>query len=245
MKKFTEQIKTKVEKLEQSYSKKELKGIEHVVDDLIKDKWEISDNLNEINDLIDLIAEHEVCSIDIPHQEIDDHSTWLSKIKNNLEQIHLTKSNDLSPKDIKFLEEEKHKLMLERKRLERDQKYIFSMLAQAKVYLMDARDEACKEATNGQSINELSIKIADYFGEKISELTYYEIGKRKIVHFINETFSVNKIDAHKAFNILEKSEVIKFMIDPKTIPTYAAMGSYDQYMGEEYIPPMGNWHINA
>ena len=245
MKNFTKRIEKKVDRLNSSHTNKEQKGMEQVVEDLTKDRWEISENLNKINDLLDLIAEHEVCSIDIPHKGIDDHETWLSKIQNNFEQFHLIKSDDLSAKDIKLLEEEKHKLEIEKKRLEKDQKYIFSLIAHANVYLMEARDNTCKNATNGQSIDELSTMIADHFGEKISELTYYEVGKREIIKFIKETFSVNKIDAHKAFHILEKSEVLQFVIAPQTIPTYVAMGSYDTYMGEEYIPPMGNWHIKA
>lgn len=245
MKNFIKRIEKKADRLNISHTNKEQKSIERVLEDLTKDRWAISENLNKINDLLVLIGEHEVCSIDISHKGIDNHESWLSKIQNTLEQLHLTKSDDLSSKDIKLLEEEKHKLEIEKKRLEKDQKYIFSLIAHANVYLMEVREEACKDATNGQGINELSSKIADYFDKKISELTYYEIGKRKIVKFIEETFSVNKIDAQKAFHILEKSEIIKFVIDPQTIPTYVAMGSYDTYMGEEYIPPMGNWHMNA
>jgi len=166
----------------------------------------------------------------------------LSEIQNSFEKIHLTKTEELSPADIELLESEKNKLESEKKRLERDQKYILSLIAKSNVYLMEARVTACKEATKGQGIAELSEKLVDHFGKKLDEESVYETGRKEIIKFIEETFSVNKIDAQKAFDILEKSKVVEFEIDISSLPTYMA---YDDYMGMDYTPVSGTWLINA
>lgn len=242
MENFANRIKEKVDKLNHSYTKKEQKAIEHLIAGFEGDEREITDNLRKVNYLLDLIEKHEVKTSDNPQsEEIEQHKTWLSEIQNSFEKIHLTKTEELSPADIELLETEKNKLEAEKKRLEIDQRYMLSLIAKSNVYLMEAREIACKEATKGQSIDELSEKLVDHFGRKL-DVSVYETGRKEIIKFIEKTFSVGRIDAHKAFNILEKSEVVKFEVDISGLSTYIA---YDTYMNMGYSPVYGIWNINA
>ena len=243
MEKFTKRIKGKVDKLDHSYTKKEQKGIEHLIAGFEEDELEITDNIRKVTYLLDLIEKHEVKALDNPqNEETEQHKAWLSETQNSFEKIHLTKTEELSPADIELLETEKNKLEAVKKRLERDQKYILSLIAKSNVYLMEARETACKEATKGQGIAELSEKLVDHFGKKFYEESVYEVGRKKIVKFIEETFSVNKIDAQKAFDILEKSRVVKFEYDLSSLEIYM---NYDDYMGVDYAPVYGTWLIDA
>ena len=242
MEKFTKRIEEKVDKLNQSYTKKEQRGIEHLIAGFKEDEYKITEDIKKITYLLGLIEKHETKALgDSQGDEVEQHKTWLSDIQSSIEKIHLTKSGDLSPADIEFLETEKKKLEAQKRRLEKDQKYILSLISKSNVYLMEARETACKEATRGQSIDELSEKLLDHFGKKLNE-SVYEAGRREMTRFIEKTFSVNRIDAHKAFDILEKSGVVRFEIDPLSIPTFVA---YDDYMGMDYTPVYGTWIINA
>ena len=242
MEKFTNKVKGKVDKLEHSYIKKEQKGIEHLIVGFEDDEREITDNLKKVNYLLDLIEKHEVKTLDDSQsEETEQHKTWLSEIQNSFEKIHLTETEELSRADIELLEIEKSKLEAEKKQLERDQKFVLSLIAKSNVYLMEARETAMGEVAKGQSIDEISTKLVDHFGRKL-ELSIYEVGRREIVKFIEKTISINRIDAHKAFNILEKSEVVEYIVDPPSL--LMDIESYD-YMGMDYTPVYGNWNINA
>ena len=241
MEKISHKIKRKVDKLNHSYTKKELGGIEQHIADFEKDEIEISDYLKKVNYLLDLIDKHEVKALDKEQEESEQHNNWLSELQNKIEKLHLKNTKELSPADIEFLETEKIKLNAEKKRLGRDQKYILSLIAKSKVYLMETRETACIEITKGQGINELSEKLVDHFGRKLDE-SIYEFGRNEIMKFIEKTFSLGRIDAHKAFSILEKSGVVKFEIDTSSLSEYIA---YDNFYGTDYTPVVGTWCINA
>ena len=241
MEKFSEKIKGKVDKLNHSYTKKELKGIEHQMADFEKDEREITDNLRKVDYLLGLIEHHDVNEVEITDKEVKiEYEKYLLDLENDFERIYKTSKEELTKSEIELLETEKNKLEAEKKRLARDQKYILSLIAQANVYLMEARETTFKEYTNGYGITEVSEKLVDHFGKK-SELTVYEVGRRDMIKFIEKTFSIGRIDAHKAFNILENSEVVKFVVDISSLEYM----SYNNYMSMEYTPVFGNWFINA
>jgi len=243
MKKITERIKKKVEKLEHSYKKNELKEMEGLVMGFEKDALDISGNLMEINNLIDLIDKHEINAKEYQAREENNSiEIWVKEIHHEIKEAYLKRKDELLPEDIKFLEEEKGKLEIDKRRLERDQKFIMSLLAKSKIQLMEARETVCKEITNGKGIDSVGNKLVDNFGRKI-ELTVYEVGRRDILKFIEKTYSINLINAHKVFDILEKSGIVKFEIDPSSLVMQQM--EYDAYMEMEYTPVMGNWHINA
>jgi len=246
MERFVKKIKEKVEKLEHSFTQKEQKGIEEIIAGLNKDEQEISENLKRIDYLLDLIDKHEVkASKKSQPVEMKHYNKWLSEIKASIEKMHLSGTEELSPADIEFLETEKNKLEAEKRRLERDRSYLHALIAQSDTYMMEIREDACKEASGGDGIDEVSEKLVDKFGRKFEEENVYDVGKKEIIKFLEETYSINKINAHEIFDILEKSGIVKFEIDPSSIAEYMSYDNYDDYMNMDYGPVLGTWYIKA
>ena len=93
MKKFTESIKNKVEKLEHSNKKKELKEIEHLIAGFEEDDIDISNHLRKIHDLLDLIDKHEVKAKEYDQREqTEEIDLWVKEIHDEMQKLWTEKS---------------------------------------------------------------------------------------------------------------------------------------------------------
>ncbi len=246
MKRFVKLIKEKEERLKKSYAKSELKNIEKITSDLETQHQQIKDDLIEINYLLSLIEEHQIKaanSTDI--KKTGQLNNWLTKIKIAFEKYHLRHVDTLSAADITFLQNEKRNLELEKTRLEVEHHYIHALIAKAKVYEMDVFDSVCKELTKGQTITEVGEKLVAHFGKQLANEMTYDMGRRQLMRFIENTFAIDRIRTKKLIDVLEKSKVINFKIDISTIPVYPDLEIYSDFSDVNYIPLFGIWHINA
>ncbi len=243
MEKFIDFIRENDKKLNDSYAKKELKNIQIIMDDLEDEHQDIKNDLKSINYLLELIEKHNIEASEKQEDLKDEENkkNWLSGLKNTFEKYHLMHANKLNISDIEFLKQEKNKLMAEKAKLEQKHKQIHSLIAKTFAYSVEIQNQICVEFTKGHDIAAISEKILEHFGELIEEETSYEYGRKKIVKFLEETYSINKIQAHKIFDILEKNKVITYKVNLTEVTDFPDYELYDT----NYAPIFGIWYINA
>jgi hypothetical protein len=153
-------------------------------------------------------------------------------------------TSKLSKEDLEFLKSEKSKLLFEEARLQKEHKNIHKILAESTILLINAREFACKELSNGHSIASVSEKLLENFGKKIKNEYGYYSGRKQIMQFLENTLLINKIKSKGLFEILEKSKVIKFKIDT---PKNNLLFDFDNFDGftSEFLPLVSSWYINA
>ena len=246
MKNFEQEIKEKDQKLNNFYSNKELENIEDLIIDLEKELQQIDDNLKDTNYLLDLIEKHHIEESATPNnQKIDNRKNWLAEKKVAFEKFHLRHTKELSPKDIKFLQTEKSKLVLEKKQLDEEHKHVNLLIAKANVKLSETRNVVCKEITKGHDIAAVGEKLIEHFKNKISEETTYESGRKTILKFLEEFFSIDKIQSRNLFDILEKSKLVNYKVDIKDIVEFPDYEDFSDTGYIDYPPIFGTWSINA
>ncbi len=247
MKNFVKTIRDKDIKLTKSLDKKELVDIEKTLSDLETQHQEIKDDLKDVNYLLNLIEKHNIIEVSDSEEnkKVAHRSSWLAKIKDNIEKIHVLHTNKLTPDDIAFLQKENSKLKFEKDQLEKEHHLIHQLIAKAKVYLMNTRNVICEEITKGHDIAAVGEKLLEHFGKEIKEEMDYDFGRRKIINNLEDTFLINKIQAHKLFDILEKSKVLQYNMDTSNIIPIPDFENYSEYTNINYMPLFGTWHINA
>jgi hypothetical protein len=247
MKDFIKTIKDKDLKLTKSLDKKELVDIEKTLNDLETQHQEIKDNLKDVNYLLDLIEKHKITEVSASktNKKVAHRSSWLAKIKDNIEKIHVLHTNKLTPDDIAFLQKESSKLKFEKEQLAKEHHLIHQLIAKARIYLMNTRNAICEEITKGHDIAAVGEKLLEHFGKEIKEEMDYDFGRKKIMTSLEETFLINKIQAKKLFDILEKSNVLQYNMDTSNIIPISNYEDYSEYTNINYMPLFGTWHINA
>lgn len=247
MKNFIKLIKDKDQKITASYTNKKLKNLEHIMEQLEVQHQQIKEDITNVDYLLDLIDKHqvEVVSIANKNQHKIDFKKWLTDLTSTFEKLHLIHTNILSSEDIEYLKVEKSKLIVEKKRLEEEHVHIHILIAKTTVFLMDTRETICKELSNGHSIAGVGEKLLEHFGKKIENVIDYDSGRRKIIRFLESTFSINKIQSKKLFDILEKSKAVHYITDLPNIIMNADTVNFDYYINYSYVPLVGTWYINS
>jgi len=245
MKNFIKIIKKKDKKLTGFFESKQLKEVEKTYNELENQHQEIRDNLKKINYLLDLIEKHQIeTSTSNKQQNMVEKESWLSKLKEKFEKIHLINTDKLTSADIEFLEKEKGKLKIEKEQLEKEHHHIHQLIAKANSYLTNLRNSECEEITKGYDIAKVGEKLLEHFGRKMEE-TSYDFGRKKVIKYLEETFSLNRIQANKLFELLEKSRVLKYKVDYSNMVNVPVYENFDEFTDFDYIPMFGNWLINA
>lgn len=245
MKDFIKTIKSNDKKITAFFEDQQLKEVEKTYKELETQHQEIKDTLKNVNYLLDLIEKHQIePSATDSQQNIVEKQNWLSKIKNKFEEIHLIKTSELSLEDIKFLQKEKAKLEYEKGQLEKKHHHIHQLIAKTYSYLINLRNSECEEITKGYDIAKIGEKLLEHFGEKMEENTYNS-GRKTIIKFLEEQFSLNRVKGHKLFDILERSKLINYKIDYSNILTVPVYQNSDEFENLDYVPMFGNWCINA
>lgn len=246
MRNFIALIKEKDQKITASYTNKELKNLEGILEQLEVQHQQIKDDITNVHYLLDLIAKHqvEVENASGKNQHKNGFKNWLTTLTHVFEKLHLTHSDLLSSKDIEFLKVEKSKLLAERKRLEEEHRHIHILIAKTSVFLMDTRETICKKLSKGHSIADVGEKLLEHFGEKIKNEIDYDSGRKKIILFLEDRFSINKIQSKKLFDILEKSKAVNYITDLPNIIKNDTV-NFDYYINYSYVPLAGTWHINS
>ena len=248
MKKFIKKIEKEDQNLTLFFKKTELSSIEKSIHDLDEQHQEIISNLKEVNYLLELIEKHQIKDDNsTPITQKEEHrSNWLTKVKEYFERVHLLHTDKLTADEIVYLQKEKSKLIFEKAQIEKEHHLVHHLIVKAKVYLIDVRNIICKEITKGYDVASVGEKLLEHFGKKIEGKMDYDIGRRKVVKKLESTFSINKIQAKKVFDILEKSKVLKYKIDISnnivSIPDYA---NFYEFTDLNYTPLFGTWYINA
>ena len=246
MKSIIKLIQGKDKKLRESYAKKEYRNIEKVLVDLEDQHRVIKDQLREINYLLGLIDKHNIDAVPLGDGDIDSSSTErINDLKIAFEKYHSKKYDELSVDDMEFLRTEKSKLIQERDRLNMDNKHINGIIAKTNAFLMDVRDQLCKEYTKGETIDEVGLKLKEHFKDEFNSETTYEMGWNKIIGFLEDTYSINRVHAKKLFDILEQSKVVDYVIDTSNFYVFPNYEDFADFTNINYAPLFGTWKINA
>ena len=242
-----ENIKKMDEEISKFFEKKELEGFEKLYNNLEVQHKEIKSNLKKINYLLELIEKHKVeeNSITGIAKKIEKQSNWLSKIKGTFESFHLLHTDKLSAEDLEYLQKEKNKLNFEKEQLEKEHHNIHQLLAKSNVYLNNLRNSECEKITNGYNIAGVGEKLLEHFGKIIDEETSYNLGRKTILEFLENFFSLNKIEANNLFVLLEKDSVLHYEINYSNAMHYQTFQNSDQFTNLDYTPILGKWYINA
>jgi len=248
MKAFIDKVKEKDQRIIDSYAKKELRDMEKICSSLEDQHDQIRRDISKIDYLLDSIDKYKINSV---LEEIDsekkrsEFKKWINELRSEFESIYTIPEEELTPEDIKFLKTEKSKLLGEKKRLVVEEHHINVLLAKSIVYLMDTRETICKEITGGHSIADVGEKLLEHFGKQLKEETTYNEGRRKIIHYLEDKFQIESSEVQILFSILEKSHVLIYKIDLKSIDTFSDYNVFDDYTNPSYSPLFGVWHINA
>ncbi len=245
MERFIKKFKEKEASLEKSYISSELENIEKITSDLEREHQQIIQDIDDVDYLLSLIEKHQIKTVTDPEKARNHDKGWVTKIKNAFEKYHLMHPEKLSSSDIEFLQNEKYKLELEKKHLETEHHHIHGLIAKTRSYAMNVMDNVCKDLSGGQTVTELGQKLLDHFGKKINHVSSYDSGKKEIIKFLEETFSVNKISSKKIFDILKKSKVIYFQLDVSNVMIYPPYENFTEFTTTDYVPIFGAWFINA
>jgi len=247
MKNFIKLIKQKDKRITASYINQELKNFESILEQLEIEHQKIKDDVSTINYLLDLIEKHQIDAAET-NNEFQVKSTdknWLKELTNTFEKFHLMSSGKLSSKDITYLKAEKAKLLSEKQRLEKEHKSIHELIAKTSVLLMDVRETVCNELSKGHHIADVGEKLLENFGKEVKGESDYNSGKGKIIHFLEDTFLINKIQSKGIFDLLEKSNVVEYTTEVSNINFNNYIGDYYYFSNYHYIPLTGTWHINS
>ena len=246
MQNFIKEIKEKDKKLNKFYENKELKNIEDLINDLEKERQQIDNELKDTNYLLDLIEKHQITESTTSHNiDQENRENWYSGLKDTFEKFHLQHTKELTPADIKFLQTEKSKLVLEKRQLSEEHKHINLLIAKTIVNLNETRNVVCKEITKGYDIAAVGEKLLEQFNTKISEETTYESGRKVILRFLEYFFSLNKIQSKNLFDILEESNVVNYKVDTMDIVEFPDYAVFSETVYYDYPPLFGTWNINA
>jgi len=245
MENFINIIKKNDKKLTDFFESKQLKEVEKTYNELENQHQEIKESLKNVNYLLDLIEKHQIeTSTTEKQQNTSEKESWLSKLKKKFEEIHLINTDKLSSDDIAYLQKEKGKLIFEKEQLEKEHHHIHQLIAKANSYLTNLRNSECEEITKGYDIAKVGEKLLEHFGRKIEEEDYY-FGRKKVVNYLEETFSLNRIKANELFELLEKSRVLKYKVDYSNMVNVPVYENFDEFSNFDYVPMFGNWLINA
>jgi len=249
MKNFIEQIKDKDKKLSQYYAKKELKNINTILDDLQKEHTQVKNKLKDINYLLDLIEKHQ---IKIPDNSVVGEDTesesWFSEIKTKFEKLHLTDTKDLTTSELDYLNAQKAKLVVDKKKFDEVHKHLHLLIAKTNAYLKETQDAICTELTQNESIEDLAKILAKNLEEDFKEDSSYEKGRKIIVHFLEKQYNINKIKATVLFNILEQESLVGYKMDltnKMPYPTYEDFADFGNMTYIDYTIPIGRWFIKG
>jgi len=247
MKNFIKLVKQKDKKITASYINQELKNFENISEQLEIEHQQIKDDVSTINYLLDLIEKHQIETIDTKNefQEKSTDKNWLKELTHTFEKFHLMTTNKLSSKDITYLKTEKSRLLSKKQRLDKEHKSLHELIAKTSVLLMDVRETVCNELSKGHHIADVGEKLLEHFGKEVKDESDYNSGKRKIIHFLEDIFLINKIQSKGIFDLLEKSKVIEYTTKVSNININNYSGDYYYFSNYHYIPLIGTWHINS
>jgi len=247
MKKIIKVIKKKDAKITKFFERQELSKLERIYTELEEEHQEIKENLKEVNYLLDLIEKHKIDTLensDTP-KKVKKRNNWLEKIKSTIENLHLSKTKSLSSDDIEFLQKEKSKLLFEKSQLEKEHHHIHQLIAKSDIYVMDVRNMVCEKITKGHNIAAISQKLIEYFGNIIEGEADYNLGRKKIMRFLETTFLINKIQAKTVIDILEKSKILHYTVDLEKTINIPEYDDFIKFTNLNYRSLIGTWHINA
>ncbi|RUA07085.1 MAG: hypothetical protein DSY82_08700, partial [Flavobacteriia bacterium] len=134
---------------------------------------------------------------------------------------------------------------VQKDQLEKEQHHILALIAKTKIYLMDARDQVCKEITKGYDIAAVGEKLLEHFGKKPEEAISYDSGRKIMMRFFEEHFAIDRIRSKELFDLLEKSKVITYTPDLSNLIEIPDYSNFGEFTNLNYMPLFGNWHINA
>jgi len=249
MKKFIEQIKDKDKKLNQYYAKAELKNINTILDDLEREHTQVKKNLKDINYLLDLIEKHQITTPeDSLFGEDNQPENWFSEIKNKFEKLHLTDTKDLTTSELDYLNAQKAKLIVDKKKFDEIHKHLHLLIAKTNAYLKETQDAICTELTQNESIKDLAKILAKNLEDDFKGDSSYEKGRKIIIHFLEKQYSINKIKATVLFNILEQESLVGYKTDltnTMPYPTYEDFADFGNMTYINYTIPTGKWFIKG
>jgi hypothetical protein len=245
MENFINIIRKKDEKIDEHFEKLELKHLAKINSELEEEHESIKENLKDVNYLLDLIESHNIKASKTNEKQKLARKIWLEKTKPNFESLHLALTQELSDKDIQFLQNEKSKLLFEKEQLEKKHHLIHKMIAKSHIYSVNVQNTICKNITKGYDVAAVGEKLLDHFGKKINGSVDYGYGRDKIRRMLEKTFSINKIQSRELIDILENRKVVFYDIDYSDIYQVPNYGGFDQFIDPNYTPLYGIWHINA
>ncbi len=243
MKKFIKEIQKKDEAINGFLEDREIALLEDVLIDLEEQHKEIKKNLKEVNYLLELIDKHNVEGDSNSQEREENRNSWLQKIKGTLEKLHLTDNEKLTKEDIELLQKEKAKLQKEKALLEKEHTHVHQLIAKAKIHLWELEDEVVKDLTKGYDLVQTGEKLLEKFGKIAFKETSYEYGRKEIIDYLEEVFCINRVEANKLFELLEKNKVVEFDPNLSTItefPDYSDIGVASEF---GYLPVFGTWYI--
>lgn len=242
MKKFSENIKSQVDKLSDSVLKNESNEIAKLIRELEDSEFHINAKINKIVYLLDLIDNHEIVAKKYdPNEVYITQGDWISTLVSNFEKISIKKIEELLPEEIELIERETGKLKATLLLLKKQQHFIISLIAKSKIHLMEVSNIVCKEETGGDSIVEVAQSLLDNFGKEL-DYAEYEVGKIAFVNYIKKRYSISRKSAHKVFNLLEHSRVLVFNLEPTYLNIEIPL---DTFMQTDVSPMAGKWIIKA
>jgi len=245
MKNFINIIKKRDKKISKFFVNQKLEKLEKIYHELQEEHQEIKENLKEVNYLLDLINKHKIDVLKDSKSRQNELKGWLKGLRKSFEKFHFFSTKKLTDKDIAYLQGEKSKLLYEKDQLEKEHHHIHHLLAKTDIYLMDTRNNICKEITKGYDIAQVGEKLLEHFGKNIDGVIDYEAGRKEIMKMLEKKFSITKVQSKLLFDLLEKSKVIRFDSDISNIIQIEDYEDFDEFINTNYIPVTGNWIINA
>jgi len=247
MKNFIEKLKEKDQKIINSNANNELISLEKISYNLEDQHDQIKRDISNIDNILDFIAKHQIeaGTTKKKFKNRSEFKKWIKELKETFKSIHLIPDNELTPKQVELIKIEKSKLLTEKKRLTKEEHHINILLAKANVYLMNTREGICKEFTKGHSIADVGEKLLVYFGKEMDTKTTYNDGRRKVIHFLESSFQMDRVDAQTLFSILEKSRVLIYKIDLSNVNTFSYYDDFDGFTDSKYSPLYGDWYVNT
>lgn len=240
-------IKEKDELITVHHQKKDVSALKTTLSQLEDEDRHTKEDLNAVNYLLDLIEKHNIDELDNLKDEFIKHehiSKWLEKTKIVFEKLHLKNSDELNTSEKEFIRTEKTKLLKEHKRLEKQLSYLNKIIAKTKFLVADLKNSLSTDLTNGDNISAIGKKLIEKFGTKTTSTYTYTIGRKEIIKFLEETYSINGIKSKTLFDLLEDSKVVEFEVDNTNL-NFSNYYNDDIGLGSDWVPLFGSWIFNS
>lgn len=198
--------------------------------------------MKEIASLLDLIEKHDVKAVEYK-KTVDGKEDWIDKLKEKFNIFH--DKDKLTDEELATLEQEKAHLEYERKKLEEQHKHLHMLIAKANTHLITLSNNYVKDLTNGYDVAQVGQKLLDHFGKELNEVYTYNSGYKEIIRFLEDTFNINKKEAKRVFDLLEKNKVVTYCLYSSDAYNFPVYENVDEFVNINSYPLFGKWVINA